>query len=54
MEISFKVANLCCIMIFSGGSKPEGLCGSPSFPSTAKHAGGLNQVSVLFLRSFSL
>ncbi|NWX43550.1 TUT7 uridylyltransferase, partial [Steatornis caripensis] len=27
----------------AGGSKPEVLCGSPSLPSTAKHAGRLNQ-----------
>ncbi|NWR39443.1 TUT7 uridylyltransferase, partial [Tachuris rubrigastra] len=27
----------------AGGSKPEVLCGSPSLPSTVKHAGRLNQ-----------
>ncbi|XP_064032346.1 terminal uridylyltransferase 7 isoform X2 [Pogoniulus pusillus] len=27
----------------AGGSKPEALCGSPSLPSAAKHAGRLNQ-----------
>ncbi|KAM9367996.1 terminal uridylyltransferase 7 [Phaethornis superciliosus] len=27
----------------AGGSKPEMLCGSPSLPSTVKHAGRLNQ-----------
>lgn len=45
METSFKLANLCYIMIFPGGSRPEVLCGSPSVPSAAKHASRLNQVN---------
>ncbi|KAM6290065.1 terminal uridylyltransferase 7 [Aegotheles albertisi] len=31
----------------AGGSKPEVLCGSPSSPSAAKHAGRLNQVMLI-------
>lgn len=45
MKSSFKIVSLCYITTFSGGSKPEMLCGSP-LPPTAKHAGRLNQVNV--------
>lgn len=45
MESSFKIVSLYCILTFSGGTKPETLCGSP-LPSAAKHAGRLNQVNV--------
>ncbi|KAM6226697.1 terminal uridylyltransferase 7 isoform 3-T3 [Spheniscus humboldti] len=31
------------MFLLAGGSKPEVLCGSPSLPSAAKHAGRLNQ-----------
>ncbi|NXU51729.1 TUT7 uridylyltransferase, partial [Turnix velox] len=31
----------------AGGSKPEVLCGSPSLPSAAKHAGRLNQAMLI-------
>ncbi|KAM9214251.1 terminal uridylyltransferase 7 isoform 2-T2 [Leptosomus discolor] len=32
----------------AGGSKPEVLCGSPSLPSAAKHAGRLNQGVLIY------
>lgn len=47
METSFRSVNLGYVMTFSGGSKLEALCGSPSLPTVAKHGGRLNQVNAV-------